>query len=89
MAGPARSVIHAGGAVLYASSPDGSRAGIATLQPDQDNVSIELHEAASISGQVVDDNGQPVASRAVELQCTATPRIPATPGIAVHDLDRQ
>ena len=64
--GPERDPRGRGGPL--ARSPDGSRAGIAKLKPDQDNVSIELHEAASISGQVVDDNGQPAASRAVELE---------------------
>lgn len=47
--------------LLLATSPDGSRAGLAHAEAEDDEAVVVLEPAASASGRVVDLNGEPMA----------------------------
>ena len=53
--------------VLYARSRDGSRSAFTSITPDQRDVAIDLTEAGRVTGEVIDDDGKPLAGRTVEL----------------------
>jgi hypothetical protein len=53
---------------LYACSRDGSLSAFASITSDQREVAIELGDAGRVTGQVVDDDGKPLAGRSVQLR---------------------
>ncbi|MHC5540238.1 carboxypeptidase-like regulatory domain-containing protein, partial [Singulisphaera rosea] len=51
--------------LLAARGPDGTLAGIATIEPDTSQVEISVTPAATVRGRVVDAEGRPMASVSV------------------------
>jgi beta-lactamase regulating signal transducer with metallopeptidase domain/protocatechuate 3,4-dioxygenase beta subunit len=60
--------------LVAAHSPDGTLAGVATIEPDTLQVKIPVAPAANVQGRVVDAEGRPLASVPVYCGWGAEPR---------------
>ena len=54
--------------LLYAFYPDHSLAGFATISTGADTVKLVLSRTATITGRVIDSNGQPWARQRVRVE---------------------